>query len=218
MTKVQHIAAAVWQRGAVVAAALLLAACGLVPPRVPDSPAERVQVFLTGSFSSAAQARTDSRYLAIEMHAVRIWPERKDGTWLYVEQALAGQGIKPYRQRIERLAQRGNFWVLQDFLLPGNAADYAGAWRRPARFAALRHSELQWRVGCDVTLRLQADGNFSGATQGQACKSTLLGAAYETREMSLSASGIALWERGYDANGHPVWGPAQGPYRFERSN
>ena len=56
--------------------------------------------WMTGAFSSRAQALEDSAYVDVRLHMVRIWPHRGDGYWLYVEQALASSLDQPYRQRI----------------------------------------------------------------------------------------------------------------------
>lgn len=42
--------------------------------------------WMTGSFSSGAQAAADSSYFDVRLQMVRIWPHRNDGYWLYVEQ------------------------------------------------------------------------------------------------------------------------------------
>jgi hypothetical protein len=182
----------------------------------PATPGDRLIAALTGSFSSAAQAARDRDYAEVELHAVRIWPERRDGAWLYVEQATAAARGKPYRQRIYHIVPQGGEWISQVYLLPGNAQDYAGAWRMPQRFAAMRIADLQLREGCDVILKALPDGRFSGGTRGKACASELRGAVYATSEVTLDAQGMTSWDRGFDADGRLVWGAVKGPYRFDR--
>jgi len=41
--------------------------------------------WMTGSFSSAAQAEADSAFFDIRLEMVRIRPDLTDATWLYVE-------------------------------------------------------------------------------------------------------------------------------------
>ena len=47
----------------------------------------RLTAWMTGTFSSEAQAKDDPDYYAIRMVLVPIWTERDDGPWFYVEQA-----------------------------------------------------------------------------------------------------------------------------------
>ena len=64
---------------------------------------EELVAMMSGSFSSGAQAAEDERFRDIRLQMRRVWPEREDGYWLYVEQAAAGAPGKPYRQRFYRL-------------------------------------------------------------------------------------------------------------------
>jgi len=61
--------------------------------------------FMAGSFSSSEQAAADTSYFDIRLRMAPIWSERKDGFWLYVEQAVATHEEKPYRQRVYHLTQ-----------------------------------------------------------------------------------------------------------------
>lgn len=40
---------------------------------------------MVGSYSSEAQSLADKEFRDVRLHMTRIWPERKDGCWLYVE-------------------------------------------------------------------------------------------------------------------------------------
>jgi len=59
---------------------------------------------MTGSLSSAEQSAADERYFDIRLAMVPIWQNRSDGPWLDVEQAVASNLEKPYRQRVYRLS------------------------------------------------------------------------------------------------------------------
>lgn len=50
--------------------------------------------WMSGSFSSAAQAAEDSAYYDIRLEMAPIWTDRDDAVWLYVEQAMAGMTSK----------------------------------------------------------------------------------------------------------------------------
>ncbi|QOJ14914.1 MAG: hypothetical protein HRU75_09780 [Planctomycetia bacterium] len=176
--------------------------------------------WLVGSFSSAAQAARDSDYRDIRLHHVRIWPERDDGVWLYVEQATAETPERPYRQRVYRLARTRDGLVSEVFELPGEPADVlrrAGAWREARPLADLDPSQLEPRSGCTMYIHRRPDGAFSGGTRGSGCASTLRGAAYAVSDLiELTADGLVTWDRGYDADGRQVWGAERGGYEFRR--
>ncbi|AFH47952.1 Hypothetical protein IALB_0240 [Ignavibacterium album JCM 16511] len=55
---------------------------------------------MIGSFNSEEQLKNDSDYYNISLEMHRIWPDRNDGYWLHIEQAVASNKDKPYRQRI----------------------------------------------------------------------------------------------------------------------
>lgn len=68
--------------------ALLVLAC----PAVAGEPADRLDrlvEWLTGTFSSAVQADRDPAFEDVTLHVARVWRDRKDGAWLYLEQSLA---------------------------------------------------------------------------------------------------------------------------------
>lgn len=127
---------------ALVLLALLPAASGRT-----DEALERLASLLAGSFSSAEQAAADKNYRNVVLHVVRIWPERADGPWLYVEQALADAVDQPYRQRVYQLARRpdGSFESRVFTLADPVAA--TGAWRKAAPLADLTPAALTLRDG-----------------------------------------------------------------------
>ncbi len=85
---------------------LALFACTAAPQReavTPDDPAAKVAAMMQGHYDSRDQAAADKTYFPIALAMVPIWPERSDGHWLYVEQAMADTPEKPYRQRAYRV-------------------------------------------------------------------------------------------------------------------
>jgi hypothetical protein len=200
-------------------AACLALACvagaGCVARRAPAVPAvEALAALLEGRFSSAAQAERDPDYRDIRLAMARIWRERPDGPWLYVEQAVTGAA--PYRQRVYHLIGRADGSVESAvYTLPDPAA-FAGAQSDPARFGTLAPEGLVPRTGCSVFLSRRADGKFEGGTRGKECPSDLRGAAYATSEAVIGPAGMTSWDRGYDAAGAQVWGAEKGGYEFLR--
>jgi hypothetical protein len=181
-----------------------------------DPDLDRLATWMSGRFSSAAQAETDPEYLDVRLTVTPIWTDRSDGRWLYVEQALGASLDRPYRQRVYRVV-RGEDGSLESrvYLLPDPAA-YVGAGADPSRFAALSRERLVPRNGCTVVLRPDGPDAFAGSTTGRACPSELRGAAYATSEVRVTADALRSWDRGFDAEGKQVWGAEKGPYLFLR--
>ena len=195
-----------------IASLLLLASRGLAEP----STLEHLTVFLTGSFSSADQARGDQNFRATTLHITPIWTDRSDGPWLYLEQALADAPVHPYRQLIYQLATRPDHTLEARIFELTDPVAATGAWKDPALLAKLAPANLVPREGCTLILRLQPGGTFKGGTEGTGCASTLRGASYSTIETVISNLQIVTWERGYNAAGTQVWGSIHGGYVFKR--
>jgi CpeT protein len=177
---------------------------------------------LVGSFDSSEQAAADPTYFTITLHMAEVWPQRADGPWIYVEQAMANMADKPYRQRVYRLSAvpGGQDRVKSEvFELPGTpdevVKNYAGAWKLPEPLKGLTPDTLVAREGCAITLtRDDKTGAWIGSTDGESCKSTLRGASYATSEVTMTQTMLQTWDRGFDASGKQVWGAVKGPYIF----
>lgn len=89
-------------RWAVIGAVPLLAACASTPTPTVD-PAAEVAGLLEGRYSSQSQSHMDPAYFDVRLGMRRIWRERTDEHWLYVEQAMATALDRPYRQRVYRI-------------------------------------------------------------------------------------------------------------------
>ena len=204
---------------AALALSLLAAAC--TSPQAVESPKEaqlqELATWMTGSFSSSAQALADpENYFDIRLEMAPIWEDRADGPWLYIEQAAATALERPYRQRIYRLAIDGATIRSDVYTLPGDALAYAGAWQEPERFHAFTPAELDLRSGCSIYLTLQGNA-YMGSTRGNGCSSFLADAAYATSIVSIGPDILESWDRGFDASGQQVWGAEKGAYLFVRN-
>lgn len=172
---------------------------------------------MAGVFSSAAQAKGDADFRDVRLVMLAIWPERNDGPWLYVEQAIAASLEQPYRQRVYRLrraAEGGIESVV--YTLPGDPLRFAGAWRRERPLGEITPSELVERTGCAIHLARRADGTWAGSTGAKSCPSDLRGAAYATSEVEIAERLLVSWDRGFAADGKQVWGAEKGGYRFDK--
>jgi hypothetical protein len=207
---------------AALALAACLAGCSLLgrspgkPGAARDEDLELLASWMTGSFSSAEQAAADSSYFDIRLHTARIWAEREDGVWLYVEQSLATQEHRPYRQRVYRLERvAADTLSSTGYMLPGETR-FVGAWRSPLALSALDPDSLEGRDGCTTFLTRVKPLAFRGGTRGDGCESMLRGAAYETAEATVTPDGLLTWDRGFDRAGAQVWGATSGGYVFRR--
>ena len=200
-----------------LAAVLGLALTAAVTSIAGEEPSdlELLNSWMTGTFSSAAQAAEDPEFLDISLQMTPIWSGRTDGRWLYVEQALRENLDRPYRQRVYRLRELvPGLFESQVFTLPDPTA-VVGAWRLEQPLADLEPTDLSERDGCAILLR-RRDATFVGSTLGSLCTSDLRGAAYATSEVVITPDGMVSWDRGFSADGGQVWGSTRGGYVFDR--
>jgi len=146
----------------------------------------------------------------------RIWPDRSDGVWLYVEQAVASAADRPYRQRIYHVRRVGEDLFASSVFTFENPLDRAGAWRSDSPLADLSPGDLKPRVDCTIYLKLRPDGAFEGSTLGRLCSSKLRGSTWASSEVVVGPDGMVSWDRGWDDTGGQVWGAEKGGYRFNR--
>ncbi len=179
---------------------------------------ETLSQWLTGSFSSQEQAQAEpDDFLDIRLEMARIWKQRRDGYWIYVEQAAARSLDRPYRQRVYRLTRLsdGRFESMV-FELPDDPLKFAGAFREPEPLKYFNPQRLIPRAGCSMFIRRVSDDAFEGSTEGKGCASTLRGASYATSRAKISAQALETWDQGFDDSDRQVWGATKGPYVFRR--
>jgi uncharacterized protein (DUF1330 family) len=169
-----------------------------------------------GSFTTEQQAKQDTRYDTAIWHIAEIWPGREQrARWLYSESWLE-DAKRPYMQRVSRLTlTRDGSIRAERFSIP-QPERFVGAWQEATRFAALRPRQLERLAGCDTILTRTANERFEGGTSGAACTNDYKGASYAVSQTVVDAEGMRNWDRGFNASGTQVWGPAYGAYRFRR--
>lgn len=201
---------------AAIAAGAILLLTPIVGADDDDGDAlDTLATWMTGSFSSAAQAAEDPEFFDISLHMAQIWSDRTDGRWLYVEQAVAEHQDRPYRQRVYRLRELvPGLFESRVYTLPDPTA-VIGAWREEAPLAELEPSALEERDGCEILLRIRGE-TFAGSTLASLCSSGLRGASYATSEVLVTPDGLISWDRGFAADGSQVWGATTGGYVFDR--
>lgn len=122
----------------------------------------------------------------------------------YLEQALAGQEDKPYRQRIV-VFEAG---VLKDFRIT-DAQDLVGA--SAETVGKVDPARLVRELGCEVSWQRVDGGLYKGsAGAGRSCKSSLRGATHVISYSELTPNTLTSLDQGFeDAGGHK-WGPPPG--------
>lgn len=170
---------------------------------------------LAGTFRSDPLSNPDPDYFEVVLSAVPVMKDRDDGPWLYTEHAVPGRLDAPFRQRVYRFVGRAGAVERRSFTLrePGR---FAGAAVEPAKLDVLTPADLVESPGCNVAFKALAEGSFSGATEGTACRWDTPDVAYVTTEMTIAKDTLRLLERAYDAGGKQLWGAKQEPYVFRR--
>jgi len=209
------------------AAALWVAVAGFGSPASAQTSPEsgfhaELLALSLGSFTSLEHARRDARYGVVEAEAVRIWPDRRDGYWLYQEQAFLGERPDavdraakgaPYLARVIHSVEvepgvvRRTPYRLHD---PDAAL---GAWREDEPLAGLSPDDLA-AVGCEIVLTRIAENYWTG--RSARCPNAYKGAAYAIGLGVVHEGGYANWDRGFAEDGTRIWGPAGGGYVFQR--
>ena len=186
-------------------------------PEAPAAP-DWVQLadWMTGWFSSARQAADDPEHpYPIRMVGARIWTERDNGAWLYMEQALEESPSEPYRQWIYRIADDAGMIRIDVYTFKEDPRGFAQPWERGMSvFNRLGLEDVTRRSGCSIYVTRSVDGRFVGGTDEGTCLTSLNGASYVTSEMSVSATRVTMWDRGYNESGRQVYGPVRGPLVF----
>ncbi len=171
--------------------------------------------WMSGSFNSNKQSIADEEYFDINLEMHPIWQDRKDGVWLYVEQALSKSLDKPYRQRVYQVTQvTANDFESKVYSLK-EPKKFIGGQDNKELFNSIGPDDLVEREGCSVFLKY--DGNqFSGSTDRKSCKSNMRDASYATSIVTVTGDKIESWDQGFDANDKQVWGAVKGAYIFDR--
>ncbi len=183
-------------------------------PKAQPDQLHTLASWMTGSFTSREQSLQDTSYLDIRLQMIRIWHDREDAVWLYVEQAAAESLERPYRQRVYRLTQADSALFESKVYELNNPLRFAGAWKQEDSFAVLTPDSLIERQGCSIFLTRADEETFQGSTVDKNCLSTLRGASYAVSEVVIRENYMVTWDLGFDENDNHVWGNDKGGYVF----
>ena len=223
---------------AAIVLVLLLAACTTVPAPVPaPAPAggtasagvdpldavraqqglERIAYFLVGTWDTIPQPVGYGDSTPMRMRVARLWPEGAGRYWFYLEYVNPADERQVMRQRILQFVRDGSTIHALMYRLPGNAADYAGEWRKEHPFASVKPESLREIQGCRSVWTPVMDVAFSGGTEGNACPGDRPEVVNEHWEFTLGSSELRTWIRGLDAAGKQVDGLSN-PSEFRKSS
>ncbi len=195
----------------------LLAGCTAskvkIATQANDPELEKLVELMSGKFSSAQQAKSDTDYFNISLIMTPIWTNRTDGKWLYVEQAVASKLDKPYRQRVYHLQHPSKNTFTSDIYTIKSALTFAGLHNDQSKAQKLTPDSIELKDGCTVTLAYN-NNIYEGGTEGAKCPSDLRGAKYATTKIKLKKGELLSWDQGFDDSGKQVWGATKGGYIF----
>ena len=138
--------------------------------------------------------------LPMRLRVVEFWPG-STVRWLYLEWVKLADESRPTRQLVFRVAEDGERMTTTVHRLPGDAARFAGEWRRAKPFESLRPGELRMIEGCRLLTTRTMLAHFTAVTEGNRCPGDIPGAPFMRFEFSFSSSELSLLEQPRDAEG-----------------
>lgn len=207
--------------GLLLASACMLQALVLSEARAETRPTatDDFAELLLGTFDSSTQAIDDADYLDVTVQHCRV--EVKDlpaalatGHFIALRQSIS-TSENPYRVRILRVfSGEGPTGVRVSSFAPQQGVDLSELCFKPTSERIISFADLS-EEKCTTSANKEGDA-FIGGTGPSGCASARMGAVRMTSELRLDAKGLTTWDRGWDAQGKLAWGPAKGPYQFER--
>ncbi len=171
---------------------------------------------MEGSFSSHEQAGNDADFHDLTLHVKKIWSDRTDGKWLYVEESHSESPDKPTRQYVRRVitTYEGRFEAAE-YLIP-NAKIFSGEGVMERHLSVLAPDSLRVVKGCAVIYTLMNDTMFEGSSEGKKCLSKKNKKKYITSDVLITKDKIIRWDKVFDQYGNKVSGSDKGGYIFKR--
>ncbi|MBN9399183.1 MAG: chromophore lyase CpcT/CpeT ['Candidatus Kapabacteria' thiocyanatum] len=176
---------------------------------------DRLVRWMEGTFSSAEHARRDTAFMDMTLHVKRIWPDRRDGAWFYVELSRVDAEDKPERQMVYQVMRVEEGMIESIVWSVRNPDAVRGAWADSTIFEERSQKDLVRRRGCELYFQTDAD-RYVGGTHGMACASDIKGVSYMTSTITVMADGIMIWERGYSPTNEQLFGSKKQGYVFLR--
>ena len=189
----------------------------LIKPYRPSDSIKKLVQWMTGYFSSQAQAdtSTDKYHVDVRLRMRRIWPDSSRSYWIYVEQAYAEDTAQPYRQRVYEVYEANGQIRDNVYKIAGDSL-FVYAWQYPEKFHNLSKDDLELKPCCGMYFDWHPENHlFIASTSGRECKAGIPGVSYITSESKILPNQFTSWDLGYNKKGEIVMGP-HSPYIFEK--
>ena len=187
----------------------------LAPYQQPQ--AKRAARWMVGHFVTLIVAEDDSASENLQRVVVPIWLDRRDGPWLYVEEAKVAQPDDPTSQFIMniRLGFHGQIQC-EIYDLPHDRAVHANAWNESDVLNSISPQQCDYRSGCTVDMHLYGQDVYVGSTSGGGCPDQYLNGSFMTIHQQIGALSMTRWVRGFTDDGELLWGSPDTPEVFNR--
>lgn len=186
-------------------------AAAAAAPSWSDPDFARLGGMLAGSWKSAsavAQADDASKSVDVVVHFAPVAIEGMTDT-LYMELARADKLNTPYREAVIQLYKfKGvtHIRTLEFRRNPGVGSAVTGLWAAPDAFPKFKATDFIGTLDLAVTF----SGDSASAKSSHSYPTALNGAVEMSSEMKISKDKLEIADRGIDASGKQVWGPAPG--------
>lgn len=201
----------------------------LSPAALAQQAAEDFAGHAVGAWSSEAQS-ADPAYDNVYSETIRIFPGREDGAWLLQQNWIIGTSPDPGWTRDDMANTAPYFQVVIQIRDIGGGEVHTTTWRLAdddARAATRQISphaidglsrfteDMLGEVACMGRMQRIADGFWEGAAT---CPNGYKGGVKVDSRSIRTPDTYVNWDRGFDASGKHIWGPASGGYIFKRKD
>lgn len=179
---------------------------GRVLPLMGDDEIDGLLQLCAGSYATDLKAATEAAP-ALTYNCARVIVDGLTNA-LYFEVCRADDQANPFRQGVMTyLRVQGKLRLrIMDIANPGLKDALVGLWAAPELFPAFSIDKLVTNVELEMT-RAEDGSGYAGRTS-HPFPIFRAGAVEMTSQMKITADGLSIADRGTDAAGTPVWGPA----------
>lgn len=156
----------------------------------------QVADYLSGSFTTEWQAHTYAGSPYLRTKRERIWPERADGIWLFVQYTDSINQTVPSKVRVLRLQNKAYGVSGKEYTLRNG-----GVIPKPNLLDEIPY--------CDMLITRVDGHSFKGAISPGGCKDDRKGAEFVMVEYVLNEWRVLETRRGFNKDGTLLWGSSR---------